>query len=112
MGLPSPTAESRAVVTGASSGIGTALAAELARRGHSLILVARRGEILDALADRLTREHGITAEARAVDLADRTLRSPRNSRAATSRSCATTRVSRRSDPCPPSIPPTNATSWS
>ncbi|WP_063130442.1 mycolate reductase [Nocardia fusca] len=76
MGLPSPTAESRAVVTGASSGIGTALAAELARRGHSLILVARRGEILDALADRLTREHGITAEVRAVDLADRTQRAP------------------------------------
>lgn len=76
MGLPSPAADSRAVVTGASSGIGTALATELARRGHSLILVARRGEILDELAGRLTRDHGITAEVRAVDLADREQRAP------------------------------------
>jgi short-subunit dehydrogenase len=53
--LPSPTADNRAVVTGASSGIGTALAAELAGRGYSLILVARRGEILTELAQRLTQ---------------------------------------------------------
>ncbi|MFE7723800.1 mycolate reductase [Nocardia rhizosphaerihabitans] len=74
MSLPSPTADNRAVVTGASSGIGTALAAELAGRGYSLILVARRGEILTELAQRLTLAHGITAEVRAVDLADRTHR--------------------------------------
>ncbi|MGY0497165.1 mycolate reductase [Nocardia sp. FBN12] len=74
MSLPSPTADNRAVVTGASSGIGTALAAELAGRGYSLILVARRGEILTELAQRLTLVHGITAEVRAVDLADRTQR--------------------------------------
>ncbi|MFD3429827.1 mycolate reductase [Nocardia fluminea] len=74
MSLPSPTADNRAVVTGASSGIGTALAAELAGRGYSLILVARRGEILAELAQRLTLAHGITAEVRAVDLADRAQR--------------------------------------
>ncbi|MEU4649436.1 mycolate reductase [Nocardia fluminea] len=74
MSLPSPTADNRAVVTGASSGIGTALAAELAGRGYSLILVARRGEILTELAQRLTLAHGITAEVRAVDLADRAQR--------------------------------------
>ncbi|MFC6013118.1 mycolate reductase [Nocardia lasii] len=74
MSLPSPTADNRAVVTGASSGIGTALAADLAGRGYSLILVARRGEILAELAQRLTLTHGITAEVRAVDLADRTQR--------------------------------------
>ncbi|MFF2087204.1 mycolate reductase [Nocardia sp. NPDC058176] len=74
MSLPSPTADNRAVVTGASSGIGTALAAELAGRGYSLILVARRGEVLTELAQRLTLAHGITAEVRAVDLADRTQR--------------------------------------
>ncbi|GGK64789.1 mycolate reductase [Nocardia camponoti] len=71
MSLPSPTADNRAVVTGASSGIGMALAAELAGRGYSLILVARRGEVLAELAQRLTLAHGITAEVRAVDLADR-----------------------------------------
>ena len=34
MSLPTPTASNRAVVTGASSGIGMALATELPRRGH------------------------------------------------------------------------------
>ena len=76
MSLPSPTTDNRAVVTGASSGIGTALAADLAGRGYSLILVARRGELLDELAQRLTLAHGITAEVRAVDLADRAQRAP------------------------------------
>ncbi|GAB2676380.1 mycolate reductase [Nocardia goodfellowii] len=76
MSLPSPTSENRAVVTGASSGIGMALAAELASRGYSLILVARRGELLTELAERLTLTHGITAEVRAVDLSDREARRP------------------------------------
>lgn len=76
MSLPSPTTDNRAVVTGASSGIGTALAAELAGRGYSLILVARRGDLLNELAQRLTLAHGITAEVRAVDLADRAQRAP------------------------------------
>ena len=52
------------------------MAAELAGRGYSLILVARRGEILDELADRFTRKHGITVEVRAVDLADPAARAP------------------------------------
>ncbi|WP_330232581.1 mycolate reductase [Nocardia sp. NBC_00508] len=74
MSLPSPTSENRAVVTGASSGIGTALAAELAARGYSLILIARREELLTELAQRLTLAHGVTAEVRPVDLADRAQR--------------------------------------
>ncbi|MGO2692767.1 SDR family NAD(P)-dependent oxidoreductase, partial [Corynebacterium variabile] len=39
--LPSPGPDRVAVVTGASSGIGQAVALELGRRGHNLLLVAR-----------------------------------------------------------------------
>ncbi|WP_433565026.1 SDR family NAD(P)-dependent oxidoreductase [Nocardia sp. CA-151230] len=71
MSLPEPTASSRAVVTGASSGIGVALAEGLARRGYSLILVARREDRLKELADSLSNRYGVEAEIRAVDLSDR-----------------------------------------
>jgi hypothetical protein len=42
----------------------------LAARGHSLIITARRAEILAELAARLTERFGVTVEVRAVDLAD------------------------------------------
>ncbi|HEU4561261.1 MAG TPA: SDR family oxidoreductase [Longimicrobium sp.] len=41
------------VITGASSGIGAALARELARRGHALVLSARREDALRELADEI-----------------------------------------------------------
>jgi uncharacterized protein len=39
------------LITGASAGIGTALAHEFARHGHELVLIARREQALNALAD-------------------------------------------------------------
>lgn len=74
MPVPPPSPHSRAVVTGASQGIGEALATELAARGHHLIVTARRGSVLTELAQRLTDRYGVTVEVRAVDLADETAR--------------------------------------
>ncbi len=70
MPVPAPSPDSRAVVTGASQGIGEALATELAARGHNLIITARRQDVLDDVAARLAERYGVTVEVRAVDLAD------------------------------------------
>jgi uncharacterized protein len=70
VGLPSPSVGGTALVTGASSGIGAAIAHELAARGHALTLVARREERLRSLATDVRQEHGIEAEVIACDLAD------------------------------------------
>ena len=61
MGLPEPSVSSTALVTGASAGIGTAIAGELASRGHAVVLVARREERLQTLATELSSEHGVFA---------------------------------------------------
>ena len=53
MPLPDPRPNTTVVVTGASSGIGEAMARELAGRGWALTLVARREAPLRALADAL-----------------------------------------------------------
>ncbi len=68
MSLPEPTSDTAALVTGASAGIGSAIARELAQRGHGLVLVARRKAKLDELAAALTLEYGVRAEALGCDL--------------------------------------------
>lgn len=57
-----------ALVTGASSGIGKAFSEQLAAQGFNLVLVARRKEALELLADELTRVHQISVKVIAGDL--------------------------------------------
>jgi short-subunit dehydrogenase len=58
-----------AVVAGASSGLGEEFARQLAARGLSLLLIARSGDKLKALAAELAQKHSIEARALALDLA-------------------------------------------
>ncbi len=70
MPVPAPSPDARAVVTGASQNIGASLATELAARGHSLIITARREDLLNELAGSLSEKYGVTVEVRPADLAD------------------------------------------
>jgi short-subunit dehydrogenase len=57
-----------ALVTGASSGIGATYAAQLARRGHDLLLVARNTARLEALGRRLRAEASVAVDVLSADL--------------------------------------------
>ena len=57
-----------ALITGASSGLGVLFARELAVSRWPLVLVARRGERLEALAEELRRDHGVEVHPLAFDL--------------------------------------------
>jgi len=59
-----------AIVAGASEGLGAAFAEGLAKRGLNLLLLARRTELLDALAAKLGASGGVEVRTAACDLAD------------------------------------------
>ncbi len=60
--------EKTALITGASSGIGKSFAEILAKEGYNLILVARRKQKLDTLAETLTKQFSIEAKVLVADL--------------------------------------------
>lgn len=62
-----------ALVAGASEGLGAEFARQLARRGLSVLLLARRAEPLQALAAELQQSYGVAAQVAVVDLADKEL---------------------------------------
>lgn len=69
--LPAPGPDRIAVVTGASSGIGAAIARDLGQRGHNLLLVARTAGPMEEIREELAASHPeVTVEIRPCDLAD------------------------------------------
>ena len=64
-------AAQKILITGASAGIGAALARALAARGHAVVAVAREGEKLESLARKI-RSDGGNATAARLDIADLT----------------------------------------
>lgn len=63
-----PKVQQTALITGASSGIGAAFARQLAEEGYSLVLVARRREKLEQMAEELENRYEIKVEIVSADL--------------------------------------------
>jgi uncharacterized protein len=57
-----------ALITGASKGIGKAIAIELAQKKYNLILVARSGNLLKDLAKEISKTYSVKVETLAMDL--------------------------------------------
>ena len=61
-----------ALITGAGSGIGLAMARELALRGHDVLLVSKPGEDLEKASQQIEREYQVKSEFLEVDLVNDT----------------------------------------
>ena len=60
----------RALITGASKGIGKAIAIELAKKKYDLILVARSEKILQTISKEIATKYGVKADFKAIDLSE------------------------------------------
>lgn len=67
---PDATVKSWVLITGASSGFGEEFARQYAGQGHALVLVARRLDRLQSLAEALRRQHGAEVLVEQADLSD------------------------------------------
>ena len=56
------------IITGASSGIGKALAFELAKEGHNVVLIARRKDLIDAISEDLNKKYSVDSYAIKADV--------------------------------------------
>jgi hypothetical protein len=63
--------QGKALITGASAGIGATYAERLAQRGHDLLLVARDIQRLESMAGRLSQQYGVRVEVLKADLSDK-----------------------------------------
>jgi uncharacterized protein len=61
---------SYALITGASRGIGQAIATQLAQRKLNLLLIARSGDALEQIGNELAAQYGVQVRWLAIDLAD------------------------------------------
>jgi short-subunit dehydrogenase len=60
----------RALVTGASSGLGVEFAKQLAQMGADLVIAARRKKNLEALAEEIKKAHGVEVDVVEIDLSE------------------------------------------
>lgn len=70
MSIPLPSDTGTCLITGASAGIGTEFARQIAERGYNVTLAARRIDRLTELATELEEQHGVRAIAVACDVTD------------------------------------------
>lgn len=70
MSIPIPSDKGTALITGASAGIGTEFARQIAERGYNVTLAARRLDRLTDIAAEIERDHNVRAIAVACDVTD------------------------------------------